>query len=649
MLAAWCLVMGAHSGAAQARVRLFDATSLREPADLSARWLLYAGDDPAFAQPDYDDSKWAVFDPHTDLKSVYGTARPQVVWYRLHVKMAPDQIGLALREVNLSRAFEVYISGERLLASGRVAPFAPSTMGAQLLAQIPDRMVARGSMVIALRVHISPTEWAGQNPGLYANNLSIGQYATLYRYDWLAVIGNNALAWLDKLMLIGLGLVALVVYIAQRRQPEYLWIAAISGLALAQTPEPFAALFYSLPLGWEFANDLLRLFSPFLWASLYFAFVHQRIGWRWRTYLAAAGALNVFSAMNGVFFTVPLGLQVISNLPFILLLSVVVPIVLAVHWRRGNREAGILLIPVVLFSLYIYAEIAFGVLFQFARTRDMALRGLNFIDRYPAGPFAISLDNISGILSTVSLALIMLLRSATQIRLQTLYEGELAAAQEVQQALVPEHSATVPGFTVESIYEPAEQVGGDFFQVIPASDGGLLVVVGDVAGHGLPAAMLVSAIVGIVRGVAAYVEDPAELLANLNERLVGRAGDAFATALAARIGANGVVAIANAGHLSPYLDGREIELDGALPLGVVRCVSYETRRFKIESGGRLTFYSDGVIEAQSAHGELFGFERGRELSVQPAAEIVAAAKNFGQQDDITVVTIERAAAVASAA
>jgi serine phosphatase RsbU (regulator of sigma subunit) len=66
-------------------------------------------------------------------------------------------------------------------------------------------------------------------------------------------------------------------------------------------------------------------------------------------------------------------------------------------------------------------------------------------------------------------------------------------------------------------------------------------------------------------------------------------------------------------------------------------------------GDRLTFYSDGVVEAQSVKGELFGFERAREISTEPAANIVEAAKRFGQQDDITVVTIERAAAVASAA
>jgi serine phosphatase RsbU (regulator of sigma subunit) len=302
-----------------------------------------------------------------------------------------------------------------------------------------------------------------------------------------------------------------------------------------------------------------------------------------------------------------------------------------------------------LFSLYVYAEVGLGILFQIPARRDFALTWLNRIDRYPAGPFILSLNGFAGILSTLSLALIMLLRSIRVSRRQAELEGELAAAQQVQQVLLPEQIETVPGFAVETVYEPAQQVGGDFFQILPDGEGGLLVVVGDVAGKGLPAAMLVSVLVGAIRGVAEYTVDPAELLASLNERLVGRGGGSFSTALVAHIAASGQVTIANAGHLSPYLDGREVELPGALPLGVMSGATYETSRFYLAPGSRLTFYSDGVVEAQNQMGELFGFERAKSISTQPAAAIVEAAKIFGQEDDITVVAIERPEAVASAA
>ncbi|MGC1421724.1 MAG: PP2C family protein-serine/threonine phosphatase [Terracidiphilus sp.] len=227
---------------------------------------------------------------------------------------------------------------------------------------------------------------------------------------------------------------------------------------------------------------------------------------------------------------------------------------------------------------------------------------------------------------------------------KALLEAEIAAAREVQQVIVPEKSEPFPGYVVESVYQPATQVGGDFFQVLPAGDDGLLIVVGDVAGKGLPAAMLVSMLVGSIRTVAEDSSDPVLMLRRLHVRLVGRSMGGFATAVAALVSGDGVVTIANAGHLSPYLDGKEMELPGALPLGIADSGKFETRQFELRPGSRLTFYSDGVVEAQNKSGELFGFERAKAISTQSAAAIVAAAVKFGQEDDITVVTIERLAA-----
>jgi sigma-B regulation protein RsbU (phosphoserine phosphatase) len=226
---------------------------------------------------------------------------------------------------------------------------------------------------------------------------------------------------------------------------------------------------------------------------------------------------------------------------------------------------------------------------------------------------------------------------------KVLLEAEMAAAREIQQVIVPEKGEIFPGFKVESVYQPARQVGGDFFQVLPAGGDGLLVVVGDVAGKGLPAAMLVSMIIGSIRTTAENSHDPVLMLRKLHDRLVGRTAGGFATALAAHIAVDGVVTIANAGHLSPYLDGKELELPGALPLGIAESGRFEATQFELRPGSRLTFYSDGVVEAQNKNGELFGFERARSISTKSAAAIAEAAVEFGQEDDITVVTIERLA------
>jgi hypothetical protein len=234
--------------------------------------------------------------------------------------------------------------------------------------------------------------------------------------------------------------------------------------------------------------------------------------------------------------------------------------------------------------------------------------------------------------------------SRRHIKAQTekaLLESEMAAAREVQQMILPERGESFPGYKVESVYQPARQVGGDFFQILSDGYGGLLVVVGDVAGKGLPAAMHVSMLIGSIRTAAEDTQDPVLMLRKLHDRLVGRTGGGFSTALAAHIGRDGMVKIANAGHLSPYLDGREIELAGALPLGIDEGGQFEAKSFELRPGSRLTFYTDGIVEAQNQKGELFGFDRAKEISTAAAAAIVDAAVHFGQSDDITVVTIER--------
>ena len=633
-----------------AQAPVFDASQLRAPSQLSAKWLIHAGDDPAYAQPGFDDSQWTLFDPHTSLHNIYDKSRPSIVWYRLRVKVDPTQTDLALDESNITRAFEIYANGEPVLVLGRVVPYAPYTADAHIRAPIPKRLLASGTLLLAMRVYIAPTEWLETGPGFAAKNLSIGEYSTLRNEDLLSIIGAKTVDWLDNLMFVGLGLIALVLYIAQRSQKEYLWIFAAGVLTLLEMPVQVISVFYPIPRAYIVASFLLMLAEPIIWGSLYLTFVHQRIGWRWRTFLILAGISNMVAAMQAWLFTLPLAASFLFNLPVIVLFAAVIPGLLTYHWRRGNREAGILLIPAVVFSLALYAEVGFGLVYQLIPVwRPVAAHILNAIQQIQAGPFTFSLANIADIGCALALGLIILLRSMRMTRRQAQLEAELEAAQQVQQVLVPEKTANVPGFTVDAVYLPAQQVGGDFFQVLPAGNGGLAVVIGDVAGKGLPAAMMVSALVGSIRTVLDDTHAPDSLLHRLNERLVGRTQGGFATALAAYIAPSGTVTIANAGHLSPYLDGREVPLPGALPLGVVSPMRYETLSFKLPPGSRLTFYSDGVIEAQNPRGELFGFDRAASLSTEPAPKVAQAAQAFGQQDDITVVTILREQVAVSAA
>jgi serine phosphatase RsbU (regulator of sigma subunit) len=219
--------------------------------------------------------------------------------------------------------------------------------------------------------------------------------------------------------------------------------------------------------------------------------------------------------------------------------------------------------------------------------------------------------------------------------------GELSAAQAVQSILIPEEIPKLPGFAIESVYRPASQVGGDFFQILPTASGGVLAVIGDVSGKGVPAAMIVSLLVGTLRTLAESTDSPAVLLDGLNRRLVGRSSG-FTTCLILRADPDGTCVVANAGHLPPYVDGREVEMDTGLVLGITAEASYEETVLHLEDGARITLLTDGVVEARSRTGELYGFERTEAVAGAPAAQIAAEAQAFGQEDDITVVSVTRA-------
>ena len=223
--------------------------------------------------------------------------------------------------------------------------------------------------------------------------------------------------------------------------------------------------------------------------------------------------------------------------------------------------------------------------------------------------------------------------------LQLQAEAELQAARAVQQVLIPDEIPSLPGFKIESVYRPAGQVGGDFFQILPTARGGVLIVIGDVSGKGMPAAMTVSLLVGTFRTLAHYTVSPGEILAAMNRRMLLRSKDGFTTCLVLRADSDGALTIANAGHIPPYCAGEELAVEGGLPLGLDAQSTYDEAKFELRPGAQLTLLTDGVVEARSTTGELFGFARTQTSSGKSAEQIVEAARAFGQDDDITVVTL----------
>jgi phosphoserine phosphatase RsbU/P len=634
------------------RGQSFDAANNQKPSYIDSSWRVRAGDDPAWSSPDYDDSGWMLVDPHRNLLEYFPDQRPEILWYRIRVTVAPYQIplGMVLQEYHLSHAFEVFVNGERLMASGRVSPYKPYTYFANKVATIPVEHVASGRLVIALRVHLSKGEWSAAIPGLNYDNMLIGRRAGVRDALWLNWITTYADSFLAMLLGVVVGVMALGLYSVQRERKEYLWICFTALGYLAMFAWNALVRVHNVPLNWATCcNAALLLWTILGPVFIYLTFLRVRIG-RWQSVaLGLASALGLIEVIGGDYDWMSPSLRLALSMPILLIAYVAIPMLLIIHWRRGNREAGILLIPALLQSLVADFRVFMGALAWIPRLSTWAYDFAQALTHFHVGPFTIDLADFCNLLFWISLGLILVFRTVRISREQARMEGELEAAREVQHIIVPENTDAVPGFSVESVYRPAQQVGGDFYQVWPTPEDGLLLVLGDVSGKGLPAAMQVAVLVGSVRTLAQITSDPAEILKEMNARLLGRTGGGFSTCLALHLSADGNGTLASAGHPAPYLNGRELDVPGALPLGIAPFQSYEVCRFIFEPGSHLMFFSDGVLEAQNAQGELLGFDRVRELSRLSAREIADAASAFGQEDDITVVVIEHRAAMATVA
>jgi serine phosphatase RsbU (regulator of sigma subunit) len=263
----------------------------------------------------------------------------------------------------------------------------------------------------------------------------------------------------------------------------------------------------------------------------------------------------------------------------------------------------------------------------------------------PLGPYQFGIPAILNTMLFLVLLFTVARVQARERRRQLHVESEIASAHEVQDVLIPADLPAIPGFAISSVYKPAAEVGGDFYQVIPLGEledePRALIVLGDVSGKGLKAAMTVSLIVGTVRTLAEFTSDPAEILTRLNHRLLGRTRGGFATCTALLIEPGGRTTIANAGHLAPFRAGREIDLPGSLPLGLAADEQYESITIHLQAGETLTLLTDGVLEARGPRGELYGYDRLSTLmQAQPTVQqIVDAACSFGQDDDITVLSV----------
>ena len=266
-----------------------------------------------------------------------------------------------------------------------------------------------------------------------------------------------------------------------------------------------------------------------------------------------------------------------------------------------------------------------------------AMAHFGFRAHWVIGYADVSFFDLGSVISGFAIAAMLVERAVAAWKQSQHLRVEFEAAREMQEQLVTA-PPVVPGFRIESVYRPTAQVGGDFYAVRPLDTGGVQIVVGDVSGKGLRAAMTVNSVMGALRTMPPL--PPSRILCDLNRGLAGQMQGGFVTCCAAQIDQDGSVTFANAGHLPPYLNGAEEPVHAGIPLGISPDVQYSESTFQLHPADQLTLITDGVVEAQNASGELFGFERTAAISGNTADQIAKAAEHFGQEDDITVLTIQ---------
>jgi serine phosphatase RsbU (regulator of sigma subunit) len=240
-------------------------------------------------------------------------------------------------------------------------------------------------------------------------------------------------------------------------------------------------------------------------------------------------------------------------------------------------------------------------------------------------------------------------------------EQELQVAWRIQQASLPKEVPTLEGWEITPYYQPAREVGGDFYDLFELQDSQVGVVVGDATGKGIPAALVESATSSMLRAVAQALgsSSPGEVLAQVNETLLARIPpNMFVTCFYAILDPkNGSLRYANAGHDLPYLhrkgDAEELRARG-MPLGLMPQMSYEEGEASLGEGNFVLFYSDGLVEAHNPNGEMFGFPRlrrlvadyGEERSLEEVLleELYSfTGDGWEQEDDITLLMLRRSA------
>jgi hypothetical protein len=487
-----------------------------------------------------------------------------------------------------------------------------------------------GVYIVAIRLWYFDVVDAWSRDPRLGDSAFLWSWATLERHNRFWRDGNRVVQ--VTLELLG-AFAGFVLFSIGRSGREYFWFGMFELLGATYD----ACVIYTggalYPV--EATNGVLSLVSGlhhFFVLQFVLALLNARRNW---LYWATNGAAVAIVVARPCAWFASNAFELIDDAATIPFVFGIVALLLLGAWQK-NRDAQFLALPVAVTFLpeAIGAIVGIG---QQIGVKPSAALGVVF-EAQGHWPFPYSVSDATQVLFVVSATVLLILRF---MRVQTGEQrlaGEMESARQAQERLVPIDLPQPKHLHIEAAYVPAAEVGGDFYQVAQGDDDSTLLIVGDVSGKGLKAAMKGTLAIGAFRALAGQGLGPAELLNRLNRELLSGLDGGFITCVCARVTADGVITLANAGHIPPYVNGKEVECVSGFPLGIL-VTGYSEITLSLKPGDQMTLMSDGVVEAQNAKGELFGFDRTAALSALSAGEIARAAQHFGQEDDITVLTM----------
>jgi len=623
------VLLGALVGYAQ------QTGTLRLPLD---QWQMHIGDDSHCAEVDAPDC--------TLEKYSFDTSRYGIEWHRIEITLpAPlrePQQPLGLVVQSEAPVYQVFVNGHYIGGSGSFGNYI-GPQDSRAIFKLPAALIADGHFTIAIRLLNLHSYLPAR--GLDPTIAPFDEAQQILDQDTLA---NLRASWQHYLCfgLLGCtGLVFFLLFAVNTRLREYFWLGALLVLLfLFRVGELAAVLDLGMPswlgvFNYNFGNGIQALII----IEFVFSFLGRPVP-KFLRFVEICGGLSILNLFLVAPFVYQAQVPLVRAMEPIVIHSYGVTILIA-------TLSQLLLVPMCFRSKlaemrWIGGAILFLTVVESSWQAEWTLSLGWLAQSYRWGALDFDLRPVAWLLFAIVMLIAMTFRLRRIQDRNRAVEQEMAAARSVQQILIPDLLPSIPGLRIDSAYLPAHEVGGDFFQILPIPNApdpanpSAFIVLGDVSGKGLKAAMTVSLIVGTLRTYAESCTSPSALLGGLNRRLCGR-GDGFATCLVLMAEPSGRLTVANAGHPNPYISGIEIQTEANLPLGIEAGVQYSEIAIQLDPNQLCTLVTDGVIEAISPSGELYGFERTLAISKKSANTIAEAAREFGQQDDITVLTVVR--------